>query len=186
MEESSSNSSKNGPFSPKDGAAPSEESGWTMYFEDFMASEERRAANVDGGDGAFSSGVVSGNSLISDAASCTAWKPLSTSLEVSEKYRKLSLKKRKGKGLLDDDPLEDTASSPVNSPKVTESSYLTTNPSKKDGQRDTALNDAVGYRNDQELKEIVNGFNFVKGTNECSELKKRGLCLVPLSLFVDY
>lgn len=78
-----------------------------------MASEERRAA------GGFSTSAVSGNSMISDAASCVAWKPPPASFEVSEKYRKLNLKKRKGKGLvLEDDSLEDTASSPVNSPKV--------------------------------------------------------------------
>lgn len=109
--EESINPSANSAFRPKDGSASSEESGWTMYFEDFMASEERKAA------GGFSFGVVSGSSMISDAASCVAWKPSSASLQVSENYRKLSLKKRKG--LLHDDSLEDTASSPVNSPKVT-------------------------------------------------------------------
>lgn len=84
-----------------------------MYFADFMASEARRAA------GGLSSSVIStGNSMISDAASCVAWKPPSARPDVSEKYKELSLKRRKGKGLLDDDPLEDTASSPVNSPKV--------------------------------------------------------------------
>ncbi|RWW57617.1 hypothetical protein BHE74_00035616 [Ensete ventricosum] len=126
-------SSMNSGCCAKDGSASSEESGWTMYFEEFMASEERKAA------GGFSSGVVSGSSIVSDAASCVAFDPSSVGLEVSEeKYRKLSLKKKKkkskrGKGLLDDDSLEDTASSPVNSPKVkTDSSYLTLNSTKKD------------------------------------------------------
>ncbi|XP_065046242.1 uncharacterized protein LOC135677777 isoform X2 [Musa acuminata AAA Group] len=118
--EESINSSMNGASCAKDGSASSEESGWTMYFEEFMASEERKAA------GGFSSGVVGGFSIVSDAASCVAFDPSSPGLEVSEeKYRKMSLKKKKkkkkkkkrGKGLLDDDSLEDTASSPVNSPK---------------------------------------------------------------------
>ncbi|URE12740.1 hypothetical protein MUK42_22471 [Musa troglodytarum] len=112
--EESINSSTNSASCAKDGSASSEESGWTVYFEEFMASEERKAA------GGFSSGVVSGSSIVSDAASCVAFDPSSPGLEVSEeKYRKLSLKKKKkrGKGLLDDDSLEDTASSPVNSPK---------------------------------------------------------------------
>lgn len=95
-----------------------EESGWTTYFEDFMASEERRRAA-----GGYSSSVVAGNSMISDAASCAPRKtakgqPPTASLEVSEKYRMLSLKRRKERRLLEDDALEDTASSPVNSPKV--------------------------------------------------------------------
>lgn len=67
--------------------------------------------------GVFSSGAVSESSVVSDAASSVAWK-LSASFEVTEDYRELSLKKTKGKRLVDDDSLEDTASSPVSSPKV--------------------------------------------------------------------
>ncbi|XP_042409185.1 vascular-related unknown protein 1-like isoform X2 [Zingiber officinale] len=124
-----------------------EESGWTTYFEDFMESEQRRRAAGDS-----SSRVAAGNSMISDAASCAPriktakGQPPTAGLEVSEKYRKLSLKRRKGRRLLEDDALEDTASSPVNSPK-------------EDG--------------------------FVERASECSELKKRGLCLVPLSM-IDF
>ncbi|URE12739.1 hypothetical protein MUK42_22471 [Musa troglodytarum] len=150
--EESINSSTNSASCAKDGSASSEESGWTVYFEEFMASEERKAA------GGFSSGVVSGSSIVSDAASCVAFDPSSPGLEVSEeKYRKLSLKKKKkrGKGLLDDDSLEDTASSPVNSPKVTDLSFLTLNSSKKDDFRDSPQEDAAGCRNDTEPKEIV-------------------------------
>ncbi|CAL9186308.1 unnamed protein product, partial [Musa hybrid cultivar] len=181
--EESINSSMNGASCAKDGSASSEESGWTMYFEEFMASEERKAA------GGFSSGVVGGFSIVSDAASCVAFDPSSPGLEVSEeKYRKLSLKKKKkrGKGLLDDDSLEDTASSPVNSPKVTDLSYVTLNSTKKDVCRDSPQEDAAGCRNDAEPKEIVGGSDFAEGTNEYAELKKRGLCLVPLSMLANY
>ncbi|KAJ8459061.1 hypothetical protein OPV22_031987 [Ensete ventricosum] len=176
--EESKNPSANSAFRPKDGSASSEESGWTMYFEDFMASEQRKAA------GGFSFGVVSGSSMISDAASCVAWKPSSASLQVSENYRKLSLKKRKG--LLHDDSLEDTASSPVNSPKVADLSYLIGDPNKTDDCRDTAQEDDVGNKNGLQLNQTLNGFDFVEKTDECRELKKRGLCLVPLSMLVDY
>lgn len=99
MEESINSSSVDGAPGSKVGSASSEESGWTMYLEDFMASEEKQEA------GGFYSSAVNGPSAISDAASCVAWTPL-------------SLKKRKRKGLLEDDSLEDTAISPVSSSKV--------------------------------------------------------------------
>ncbi|CAL9135840.1 unnamed protein product [Musa textilis] len=176
--EESINPSANSAFRPKDGSASSEESGWTLYFEDFMASEERKAA------GGFSFGAVCGSSMISDAASCVAWKPSSASLQLSENYRKLSLKKRKG--LLHDDSLEDTASSPVNSPKVTTTTsfhlilyFLSC--------RDSLVSeDDAGNTNGLKLNQTLNGFGFVEKTDECRELKKRGLCLVPLSMLVDY
>ncbi|WOK91872.1 hypothetical protein Cni_G00563 [Canna indica] len=176
MEESINSSMESSVFSMA-GSAFSEESGWTMYFEEFMASEEKQV---------FTSSFVSGScSMVSDAASCVAWKS-SANVAASKEHRELSLKKRKGRGLLDDDSLQDTASSPVNSPKVAKLSYLTINPSKRDGYRDIAQEDDVGCRNDQELEEIVGEFGLVERTNECAELKNRGLCLVPLSMLVDY
>ncbi|XP_064979878.1 vascular-related unknown protein 4-like isoform X2 [Musa acuminata AAA Group] len=124
--EESINSSMDSAFLSKVGSASSEESGWTMYFEDFMATAAEKAGGV------FSSGAVSEPSVVSDAASSVAWK-LSASFEVTEDYRELSLKKTKGKRLVDDDSLEDTASSPV-----TDFNYLTKNTGKKDDHRDTA------------------------------------------------
>ncbi|XP_042410549.1 vascular-related unknown protein 1-like isoform X2 [Zingiber officinale] len=169
--------------SPVDASSTScdEESGWTTYFEDFMASEERRRAA-----GGSSSGVAVGNSMISDAASCVSRKTgqppaPAACIEVSDKYKNLSLRRRKGRRLLEDDALEDTASSPVNSPKV---NNLSATSSKKDDNRDTDL-DGVGRGNDPEMKEVVNGFDFGERTSECVELRKRGLCLVPLSV-IDF
>ncbi|KAJ8484266.1 hypothetical protein OPV22_016751 [Ensete ventricosum] len=173
MEESINSSSVDGGgFGSKVGLASSEESGWTMYFEDFMASsssssEEKQEA------GGFYSISVNGSSAISDAASCVAWTPL-------------SLKKRKRKGLLADDSLEDTASSPVSSPKVTDLNYLTMNPTKKDDHSETPQEGVVRSKNDQEPKQAVNGFRSTERKNECTEQKKNGACLVPLSMLVHY
>ena len=51
--------------------------------------------------------------MISDAASCVAWKPM-FGVGASESCKKLSFKKRMAnRAMDDDDPLEDTASSPV-------------------------------------------------------------------------
>ncbi|CAL9122632.1 unnamed protein product [Musa textilis] len=159
MEESINSSSVDGAFGSKVGSASSEESGWTMYLEDFMASEEKQEA------GGFYSSVVDGSSAISDAASCVAWTPL-------------SLKKRKRKGLLENDSLVDTASSP----KVTDLNILPMNPTKKDDHRETPQEGGVGSRNSQEL----NGLSSTERKNECTEQKKTVVCSVPLSMLVHY
>ncbi|KAJ8514099.1 hypothetical protein OPV22_004533 [Ensete ventricosum] len=105
-------SAPNSGFCSIDGSTWSEESGWTMYFDDFVAS-------------------CSGSSLISDATSYAAWKP-----SESDRCRKLRLKKRKQRNFVDDDdPLEDTATSPFDSFKDYELRDASTNTRKKDDPR---------------------------------------------------
>ncbi|KAA8526952.1 hypothetical protein F0562_008819 [Nyssa sinensis] len=92
-----------------------EESSWTFYFEDFLCNKNE--------DKSLSSGHES-PSLVSDASSSAAKKITNNNLQLAgfcldKSCKKLSFKERKStKGALVDDPLEDTASSPVNSPKV--------------------------------------------------------------------
>ena len=103
------------------GQAQSVESSWTDYFVDFMLSEEekkRRGANsycaAEDDDGHGSSlGEEEEDSIISDAASRA---PASALLPA--KHKGLKKLKKAFKALDHDDSLEDTASSPVNSPKV--------------------------------------------------------------------
>ncbi|XP_019055567.1 PREDICTED: uncharacterized protein LOC104610871 isoform X2 [Nelumbo nucifera] len=135
--ESSLNSSKNKAISSKGKTRVDncpEESGWTIYFEDFLSNNQETTSR--------SSGFVS-SSLVSDAASCAARKKFSDqdggsvgcySLVGSQKScKELSFKKRmRTKGVWDDDDLEDTASSPVNSPKVSNLKQLDLNQRKKD------------------------------------------------------
>nr|CAD1819163.1 unnamed protein product [Ananas comosus var. bracteatus] len=95
----------------------SEESSWTMYIEEFIMASEMESSSIDG--------ALESSSIISDA-SCNKIK--------------LMLKKRKMWGKLeDDDPLEDTASSPVNSPKVCD-----VNKMKKDDRRMMFQEEEVG------------------------------------------
>lgn len=82
-----------------------EESGWTAYFEDFSTYREQ----------SFSSSTFCSSSLVSDAASSAAWKNSHIDLKAPER---LCFKKTRTKVISVDDSLEDTASSPVNSPKV--------------------------------------------------------------------
>ncbi|XAR56661.1 hypothetical protein NMG60_11037223 [Bertholletia excelsa] len=91
-----------------------EESSWTCYFEDLSCSNDNEHS-------CFSSGHES-PSLVSDAASSSVKKlvdnDLSGEFALGRSGRNLSFKKRRTKGTVVDDVLEDTASSPVNSPKV--------------------------------------------------------------------
>lgn len=98
----------------KEATALSEESGWTSYLEDFLASQKKEGSTCSG----FSPSIGGGSSMVSDATSCVACKPPAHA-EPSKGCKKLSFKKRKARVTLGhDDPLEDTASSPLNSPKV--------------------------------------------------------------------
>ncbi|XP_010267737.1 PREDICTED: uncharacterized protein LOC104604867 [Nelumbo nucifera] len=138
MDEYYLNSSMNKVLPSKGGTKSddcAEESGWTVYFEDYFLSNNRETTTC--------SSVSVSSSLVSDAASCAAWKKYSSdqnggvvgySSEVgSEKSnKKLSFKKRRTRGALNDDDLEDTASSPVNRPKVCNMKQLGSNRRKKD------------------------------------------------------
>ncbi|XP_072957765.1 vascular-related unknown protein 4-like isoform X3 [Typha angustifolia] len=171
----STNSSVNSALCCKESPTPSEESSWTMYFEDFLASEERRMA------GDISSSVVEGSSMISDAASCAAWKPTARA-DSTGSCKKLRLKKRRAWVALEDDPLEDTASSPACA--LTRPDLI---PRKKEENRDISKI-GVGYgEGSLSKRSIVNEFGLVdRKNNECIELKKKGVCLVPFSMLVDY
>lgn len=88
-----------------------EESGWTTYLEDFSMQqrENNYSSSSDYDNNSFGS-----PSLLSDAASHAAWKQNSQ----SPFLKRLNLKKQKRNNKISDPDLEDTASSPVNSPKV--------------------------------------------------------------------
>ncbi|CAL5402820.1 unnamed protein product [Camellia sinensis] len=162
MENSTTSMSK--PISPKSRTVDNsddEESSWTFYFEDFLCH------NNNDEKSSFSSGHEN-PSLVSDAASAAAAKKfLDKDDQVIGEFscdrisdKNLSFKKRKTKGGLVNDALEDTASSPVNSPKEKGNTSGQT-----DGRSELGI---VGRDSDY------------------TELKKRGLCLVPLSMLSNY
>ncbi|KHN36715.1 vascular-related unknown protein 4-like [Glycine soja] len=135
----------------------SEESGWTKYFEDFFVDNH----NIDDDQNYCSmsfSGVDSySTSFVFDAAI----KKITDSTLDKEYGNQSSLKKRKKiKTALVDDALEDTASSPIKGSKEKRNTL---------GERD-------------ERKEL----SFNEKDNDHTELKKKGLCLVPFSMIVKY
>ncbi|KAI4334107.1 hypothetical protein L6164_018839 [Bauhinia variegata] len=149
-----------------------QDSGWTAYFEDLSNNME---------DG--SSYSLGGSSMVSDAASCAAWKFSHSNHAVSPPNppKKLSFKKKRTKHILKDDPLEDTASSPVNSPKVGDQLNSNKMISRKiDDQLDGSM--GKGFTSDDYSELPTDDHKNLY----CTDLKKRGLCLVPLSMLVNY
>ncbi|XP_016579431.1 vascular-related unknown protein 4 isoform X2 [Capsicum annuum] len=164
-------------------AQDQEESGWTTYLEDFsMENNYNRENSIcceddDDDDDSFGS-----PSLLSDAASHAVWKNFgdtninnnqvvinsnspNMSTGGSPFLKRLNLKKPRNKKISDPD-LEDTASSPVNSPKGFEGG------SRQAQQMETVEGNSTRY--------------FDEKNKSYMDLKKKGLCLVPLSMLVNY
>ncbi|OVA11128.1 hypothetical protein BVC80_1741g125 [Macleaya cordata] len=150
--------------------SPQEESGWTVYFDEFFSNNRQNSASYSSSSG------LETPSLVSDAASCAPWKFSDNSHLIgghqpsnsSKKLRLLNKKKKTSGGVnLDEDALEDTASSPVNSPKR------------------KGISMADDHFTELQTEER-NQLGFIgRDSNGYTELNKKGLCLVPLSLFVN-
>ncbi|KAE8724580.1 Homeodomain GLABROUS 2 isoform 1 [Hibiscus syriacus] len=172
-----------------------EESGWTAYFEAF--SDNNNQYQQQQQQNSYCSSLSCGSSLISDAATTrgAAWKSSSSHNNIDLHHRvfpkKLRFKKTRAAEICDeDDSLEDTASSPVNSPKVSDDwKSNNMNPRKREDQ---AARNSLGKESADNCsgihieEEEENKLNFRDGKNDCTELNKRGLCLVPFSMLVNY
>ncbi|KAM1112710.1 hypothetical protein ACFX13_046388 [Malus domestica] len=168
-----------------------EESGWTAYFEDFSNNNNKRKEEEEKqGGGAQSFGYTS--SLVSDAASGAAWKLASHNNQSNEGSigvppnnfpRKLSFKKTRTKKISGDD-LEDTASSPVNSPKIGDLRPVDINPRKIDDHHmnmNSLGNEGTTVEHFAEIEQAHD-----EKSSDCTDLKNKGLCLVPMSWLVNY
>ncbi|KAG6592028.1 Vascular-related unknown protein 1, partial [Cucurbita argyrosperma subsp. sororia] len=120
------------------GDQSSEESGWTIYFEDFLNNHHPTNQPPT----SFSSFPLSPDQSypVADAASSVVDHKLLENHDGAAMDPRFSckdhinlFKKRKMiyELLVDDEALEDTASSPVNSPKVCDSNYFSKNPRHK-------------------------------------------------------
>ncbi|XVE74491.1 hypothetical protein DITRI_Ditri12bG0020900 [Diplodiscus trichospermus] len=177
---------------------PAEESGWTAYFEDLSSNNDHHHRQKS-----YSSGFSCSSSLISDAATtAAAWKIShnnhhvfacsSSCAALSSKIpKKLKLKETRTKEICtEDDSLEDTASSPVSNPKVSDwkpTDHM--NPRKREDQVRCSLGKDTAseiYSEIQIEEENKMKFDHDQMKNDCTELKKRGMRLVPLSMLVNY
>ncbi|GMI65956.1 VASCULAR-RELATED UNKNOWN PROTEIN 4 [Hibiscus trionum] len=151
-----------------------EESGWTMYFEDFSNDHNNGNISCCSSDINYqTSSLIFGKHDVVGA-----------SLDHrSIKKNRLSFKKRKtngsSAGFVEDD-LEDTASSPVNSPTMCNMENQFGKNLKMKGVTDMSRKE----KGSGSLGEMVDGK--IGGENEETQLKKRGLCLVPLSMVLQY
>ncbi|KAL2474184.1 hypothetical protein Fot_49920 [Forsythia ovata] len=142
-------------------ADASEESGWTAYLEDFSSKQTKHSSSSCFMD-SFGS-----PSLVSDAAwngSNNDQYKACSSLGGSQLPKRLNFKNHRRTHKICSDDLEDTASSPVNSPK---------------GKQ-------VGFDNSTETCERNNMNITDERNNEGADLKRKGLCLMPMSVFVNY
>ncbi|EXB87687.1 hypothetical protein L484_000795 [Morus notabilis] len=165
-----------------------------MYLEDFLLQNNNE----------YSSSPISSDynesSLISDAGSSAINAKnfadneenfdIRLSMNINRSCNGLSFKKRKTKDVLHDVALEDTASSPLNSPKVLNLvSQLGDKPKEKDyvmsNTFENKLGSASSSRRDERRDEQLLVYSHGK-ESDCTNLKKRGLCLVPLSMLVNY
>ncbi|KAM0840848.1 hypothetical protein ACQ4PT_059388 [Festuca glaucescens] len=192
MDDLVSSSSFKSDLSCSEAEAQPEESSWTGYFVDFMSEEEkkRQEASYCTYDQEEEEVEEEESSMISDAASLAP-------AALLDRYKGLKkLKKKVFKALDHDDSLEDTASSPVNSPKVCALSQLEFSPKRRCNVRDLAKGAGIGYDHGREgmdyedADEMMKGVRFLdqsqKGITPCAELKDKGLCLVPLSMLLNY
>ncbi|KAF4382636.1 hypothetical protein F8388_015464 [Cannabis sativa] len=189
----------------------SEESGWTAYFQDF-SNNNNNNNNIDhknDDDDEEGSLISYGSSLVSDAASYAAWKisnqrdhhnlqfPAGTNPSIAAggsrpPPKKLTFKRTRTKVISSDDSLEDTASSPVNSPKVGDLKRAIDMKNKHAGDHfleNNSLGKRSGtleYYSEMQGSEERSVVDFNEPINECIDLKKRGLCLVPMSMLVNY
>ncbi|KAL4566827.1 hypothetical protein LXL04_030952 [Taraxacum kok-saghyz] len=142
-----------------------EESSWTCYFEEFLwQNDQDMIMNCD--DQTLNSGIphVASSKINKIEAVCIQ----------NDQDKKLRFKKRKTVGVIVDDSLEDTASSPVCSPKV---AYF-------DQVKIRNKNNKVLDIYEEKISFCEEGNK--RKVNPNMELKKRGLCLVPLSSLANY
>ncbi|XP_022981625.1 vascular-related unknown protein 4-like [Cucurbita maxima] len=156
-----------------------EESGWTIYFQDFLnTNTNHHPAHYPASSSSHMSPDQSYS--VADAASSIADHKLpgdndravmDPNLSCKDHINLFKRRKMIKELLVEDEALEDTASSPVNSPKVSDSTFF----SKSSRHHENQIK--VNERREMGLVGIE---------SEYKELKKRGLCLVPLCMVLNY
>ncbi|CAH8391488.1 unnamed protein product [Eruca vesicaria subsp. sativa] len=170
-----------------------EESGWTTYLEDFSNQYRIHPEDNDHQDKSLCSLLDVSPSLVSDAAAdAFSGRSFPVNLPVKLKFGKARTKK-----ICEDDSLEDTASSPVNSPKVSQIEHIQTPPRKHDdfvsssfvmgnmrgmGEHQIQIQEG-GEQNMTMMRNLREGNNT---NNNNMDLRSRGLCVVPISMLANY
>ncbi|KAG5415495.1 hypothetical protein IGI04_003062, partial [Brassica rapa subsp. trilocularis] len=111
---------------------------------------------------------------------------------------KLKFGKARTKKISEDDSLEDTASSPVNSPKVSQVEHIQTLPRKTEdyvsssfvmrttrGMVDNQIQIQEGYEQSMTMTRNLGEGN-INNNNNNMDLRSRGLCVVPISMLANF
>ncbi|KAE8679126.1 Electron transfer flavoprotein alpha isoform 1 [Hibiscus syriacus] len=151
-----------------------EESSWTMYLQDF-SNNNNDTIDVNDNGSILSHTDHRSSSLIPDAACSAAGRHV---FGAALDHKKRRIKRPSSSGFVDRD-LEDTATSPANSPEV----YDLVN---KFDQQKNAMGISQGIKGGASGKINDELMSFDGGEDVNNELKKKGLCLVPLSMVVHY
>ncbi|XP_045089746.1 uncharacterized protein [Aegilops tauschii subsp. strangulata] len=166
---------------------PAGESSWGMHFADFAASSAHGNQDDMGRQG----GTISDSSFSYDysysfASLCDGSR--SASFITSDLMDDQEEEE-------DDDSLQDTASSSAAGPKAANinvvymKSMITMD--TKEMNTPQLANYFLGARSRQQAtgalqESIIGADNNEKQLTECNDLRKKGLCLVPFSLLIDY
>ncbi|XP_013589022.1 PREDICTED: uncharacterized protein LOC106297287 isoform X2 [Brassica oleracea var. oleracea] len=147
-----------------------EESGWTTYLDDFSNQYRTHCEDSDHQDKSSCSLLGVSSSLISDAAT-DAFSGRNFPVNFPAK---LKFGKARTKMICEDDSLEDTASSPVNSPKRTTR-----------GMVDNQIQIQEGYEQSTTMTTNLGEGN-INSNNNNMDLRNRGLCVVPISMLANF
>ncbi|ESQ47693.1 hypothetical protein EUTSA_v10021505mg [Eutrema salsugineum] len=171
-----------------------EESGWTTYLEDFSNQNRTHYEKGDHQDKSSCSLLGGSPSLISDAAT-DAFSGRSFPVKFPAK---LKFGKARTKKICEDDSLEDTASSPVNSPKVSQVEHVQTPPRKIEdyvsssfvmgNMRSMGDNQIQFQEGDEQKMMMMRNLRERKNNNNSNnmDLRSRGLCVVPISMLANF
>ncbi|KAG7578186.1 hypothetical protein ISN45_Aa03g023950 [Arabidopsis thaliana x Arabidopsis arenosa] len=172
-----------------------EESGWTTYLDDY--SNQYRTTHHEENDHQDKSScslLGASTSLVSDAAThALSGKSFPVNFPA-----KLKFGRGRTKRIFEDDSLEDTASSPVNSPKVSQFEHIQTPPRKIEdyvsssfvmgnirGMGDHQIQIQEGDEQKMALmRNLIEGNN--NNNNKNMDLRSRGLCVVPISMLANF
>ncbi|CAL4996474.1 unnamed protein product [Urochloa decumbens] len=176
-------------FSGDGNTAASEESGWTSYINYFMETQRRQKEASSAANPSTDDDVGRRSTTECSAGGCGVgggFTRLPALVEPSMVPRRLSLKEdwRRKKKVLYDESLEDTATSPISSPKLIELRGSDGTHQKKENSCDEISHSKKNTAGD------VNGATTTTDTTikedgayDNNELRKKGLCLVPVSAF---
>ncbi|KAK9674366.1 hypothetical protein RND81_12G228100 [Saponaria officinalis] len=171
----------------------SEESGWTMYLDDFDNDFHLK-------DGSFFASGCESSCLVSGAA-CSAIRDGSGDASLCKSRTNLIMERRRSKAGIVDKELEDTASSPSHSPKLVcdmNQSYMNSN--GLDSRDVYQAYNSNNFQNHQQTaydhspcfsqkkrRKSQDGVGGVEMDCMETQLRRKGLCLVPMSsMLLDY